>query len=56
MSDEKQIEALRSQHQSLKTVLDEEMHRPSPDSIKIKELKQQKLRIKDKIAALEAHA
>jgi len=56
MSVEQQIETLRVQHQSLETDLDEEMHRPSPDTTKIKQIKQEKLRIKDKIAALQAPA
>ncbi len=52
MDQDAQIETLRAEHQSLDSQLDEEMKRPAPDEFRIKELKQQKLRLKDEIAKL----
>ncbi|MCC7274334.1 MAG: YdcH family protein [Alphaproteobacteria bacterium] len=46
------IEALRRQHTTLDTQIDEEKHRPHPDDAVLAELKRQKLRIKDTIAEL----
>ena len=56
MSGENSIESLREQHRSLDAELEEESHRPAPDSARITELKREKLRIKDQIAAMEAAA
>ena len=52
MTDAGQIEALREEHSKLEAELDEETNRPIPDSIRLQELKRQKLRIKDEIAKL----
>ncbi|MGE4221654.1 MAG: YdcH family protein [Alphaproteobacteria bacterium] len=46
------IDALRRQHASLETQIDEEVHRPHPDDGLLQELKRQKLRLKDEIAEL----
>ena len=56
MSVEEHIEALRSKHASLKEAIDTENQRPHPDDLRISELKREKLRIKDEIAELSAHA
>tara|TARA_R110001606_G_C15019063_1_gene609500 strand:- start:139 stop:279 length:141 start_codon:yes stop_codon:yes gene_type:complete len=42
---------LKTKHARLEAKLDEETHRPQPDEAVIKELKRQKLRIKDQLAA-----
>ena len=44
MSAEAKIEALRAQHQSLESDLEEELNHPSPDEAKVAELKKEKLR------------
>ena len=44
------IDALQSKHAGLETQLKAEMNRPAPDGVKIKAIKQQKLRIKEEIA------
>jgi hypothetical protein len=45
---------LKTEHAQLEARLDEEAHRPLPDEVLIKEIKREKLRIKDQIAALES--
>jgi hypothetical protein len=54
MSTESHIVQLREKHATLKQQIDDEFHRPEPDSIRISDLKKQKLRIKDEIAKLES--
>lgn len=44
---------LTEKHRSLERLIREESVRPSADSLKIAELKRQKLRLKDKIARLQ---
>lgn len=56
MSLQERIEDLKSQHQNLENMLNDENHRPHPDNVHISELKKQKLAIKDEIANLEAQA
>ena len=46
------ISALESKHAGLEHRLHEEMSRPAPDDTTIKQLKRQKLRIKEEIAAI----
>lgn len=53
MSTETHIVQLRERHANLKQQIDEEIHRPEPDSMRISDLKKQKLRIKDEIVRLE---
>ena len=53
MSSQDRIEELRAQHRSLEVALGQENARPMPDEQTIHDLKRQKLRIKDAIAALE---
>lgn len=48
------VETLRTEHAKLEAKLDEETHRPLPDEDLIKEIKREKLRIKDQIATLES--
>jgi hypothetical protein len=53
MSAPQHVESLRAKHASLETQIQQEEARPRPDDALIHELKRQKLRIKDEIAALE---
>ena len=55
MDAESRVTALSSKHTYLEHVIDQEAHRPSPDYIRITELKREKLRIKDEIVRLEQH-
>lgn len=43
------LEALNTRHSEIDAKLSTEMNRPNPDSIRIAELKRQKLRLKDEI-------
>ena len=47
------IATLRLRHKELDQIIEEEQQQPWPDDPLIKNLKRQKLRIKDKIAAIE---
>ncbi len=47
------IESLRARHKSLEEAIDQETHRPLPNSDLVADWKRQKLRIKDQIAAIE---
>ncbi len=47
------IATLRLRHKELDRIIEEEQQQPWPDDPLIKNLKRQKLRIKDKIAAIE---
>ena len=48
------IRELGSRHQSLEEAIQDEMRRPYADDLKLKELKRQKLRLKEEIEALRA--
>jgi len=49
------VEALKAKHADLESKILEEENRPSPNELLIKELKREKLRIKDQIAGLTQH-
>jgi hypothetical protein len=53
MSAPQHVESLRAKHASLESQIQQEEARPRPDDTLIHELKRQKLKIKDEIAALE---
>lgn len=53
MMSQDRIETLRVQHRNLEQAIDQEVHRPAPNSDMIADLKRQKLRIKDQIAQIE---
>ena len=55
MVSQEQLESLRAKHASLEQAIDEESHRPLPDTVQIHNLKREKLRIKDEIARLSKH-
>ena len=46
------IEALVTKHHALEDKIDHESQRPHPDDLILKELKREKLRIKDEIVGL----
>ena len=52
VSIDEQIATLRLRHRELDQIIEEEQQQPWPDDPLIKNLKRQKLRIKDKIAAI----
>ena len=56
MAVEARIRELGSRHQSLDKAIHDEMSRPASDAVKLKELKRQKLKLKEEIEALGARA
>ncbi len=44
---------LSTQHQTLETLIEQEMSRPVADSLKISELKREKLRVKEEMSVME---
>ena len=50
----KEFESLKAEHGSLKSQIEEEYARPTPDDTHIGELKRKKLQIKDLIATIES--
>lgn len=46
------IRELGNRHQTLERLISDEMSRPSSDDIRLKELKRQKLRLKEEIESL----
>ncbi|MGF1625067.1 MAG: YdcH family protein [Alphaproteobacteria bacterium] len=55
MSEPSSLASLRDQHASLHLMIEEEQRRRMPDALKLKELKRQKLKIKDEIAEATSH-
>lgn len=49
MTIEDRVETLKAKHARLEHEIDEEAHRPLPDTIHITELKREKLRVKEEI-------
>ena len=49
------IRELGSRHQSLEQAIQEELRHPGHDELKLKELKRQKLRLKEEIETLRGH-
>jgi len=52
MAIDARIRELGSRHQSLEQAIQDEMRRPYADDLKLRELKRQKLRLKEEIEAL----
>lgn len=48
------VESLGEKHSQLDQAITDEYQRPSPDSVKLSELKREKLRLKDEIARIKA--
>lgn len=46
------VDALNSKHAGLEARLHQEMNRPAPDAAMVRDLKKQKLRIKEELARL----
>lgn len=53
MGQKERVAALRTQHATLESQIEEELSRPHPDDALIGTLKKQKLRIKDELAVLD---
>ena len=49
------VASLEQKHAHLEKVILEEVHRPIPDSVKLTELKREKLRIKEEIGRFNGH-
>jgi hypothetical protein len=56
MTIEARIRELGNRHRTLDEIIQRETTRPSADSLRVRELKQQKLRLKEEITSLEARA
>ena len=54
MISEERLEALRARHGQLEAAIDDEIHRPHPDDMRLSELKREKLRVKEEIEGLRA--
>jgi hypothetical protein len=52
MTMEDRVETLKQRHARLEYEIDDEAHRPLPNTIHMTELKRQKLRIKEEISRL----
>ncbi len=53
MATEAHIETLVEKHSHLQHVIDEEIHRPLPDIVRISQLKREKMRLKEEIVRLK---
>ena len=53
MAIEAHIEELAERHRALEAAIEEELAHPSADSLKITEMKREKLRIKEALSRLE---
>ena len=56
MAIEARIRELDARHHSLEQLIDEEMSHPSSDDLRVRELKRQKLKLKEEMEALRAQA
>ncbi|HYC73764.1 YdcH family protein [Brevundimonas sp.] len=56
MTIEARIRELGNRHRMLDQIIQREMTHPAADSLRVRELKQQKLRLKEQITSLEARA
>ncbi|HEX3701570.1 MAG TPA: DUF465 domain-containing protein [Phenylobacterium sp.] len=56
MAVEARLRELGARHQSLEKAIQDELRRPSADDLKLKELKRQKLKLKDELENLRAVA
>jgi hypothetical protein len=54
MAIEARIRELDARHQSLEQLIAEEMSHPSSDDLRVRELKRQKLKLKEEMEALRA--
>ena len=56
MAVDARIRELGSRHQNLERAIQDELSRPAADDIRLKELKRQKLRLKEEMEGLRATA
>lgn len=56
MAVDARIRELGNRHQSLERAIQEEMSRPAADDLRLRELKRQKLRLKEEMEGLRATA
>lgn len=56
MARDARIRELGNRHQTLDRLIESEMKRPGADDIRLKELKRQKLRLKEEIEAMRLSA
>ena len=56
MAVDARIRELGNRHQSLERAIQEEMSRPAADDFRVRELKRQKLRLKEEMEGLRAAA
>ena len=56
MAIEARIRELDARHQSLEQLIAEEMSHPSSDDLRVRELKRQKLKLKEEMESLRSHA
>lgn len=54
MAVEARLRELGARHQSLEKAIQDELRRPSADDLRLKELKRQKLKLKDELESLRA--
>ena len=54
MAVEARLRELGARHQSLEKAIQDELRRPSADDLRLKELKRQKLKLKDELENLRA--
>lgn len=55
MESEARLSALTEKHAELEREIEEESHRPLPDTLHLTELKRQKLRVKEELTHLSGH-
>jgi len=55
MSLELHVQTLNQKHAEIDTVITQEEHRPHPDSIRLMQLKKEKLRLKEQLNKLTKH-
>jgi len=54
MSLETHVEALCKKHATIDEIIEQEEHRPAPDTIRLMNLKKQKLRLKEELGKFTA--
>jgi len=55
MSLDTHVEALAKKHASIDEIIEQEEHRPHPDTIRLMQLKRKKLRLKEEMGKFAAH-
>lgn len=55
MATHERLKSLTQRHADIELTIAEEAQRPNPDTLRLTELKKQKLRIKEEMAGIHAH-